>query len=42
MVRALALELGPHRIRINNVLPGVIDTPMFRLGGSAAANTLEG
>jgi NAD(P)-dependent dehydrogenase (short-subunit alcohol dehydrogenase family) len=43
MVRALALELGPHRIRINNILPGVIDTPMFRrLGGSAAAKALEG
>jgi NAD(P)-dependent dehydrogenase (short-subunit alcohol dehydrogenase family) len=43
MVRALALELGPYQIRINNVLPGVIDTPMFRrLGGSAAANTLAG
>jgi NAD(P)-dependent dehydrogenase (short-subunit alcohol dehydrogenase family) len=43
MVRALALELGPHGIRINNVLPGVIDTPMFRrLGGSAAAESLQG
>jgi NAD(P)-dependent dehydrogenase (short-subunit alcohol dehydrogenase family) len=42
MVRALALELGPQGIRINNVLPGVINTPMFqRLGGPAASKPLE-
>jgi NAD(P)-dependent dehydrogenase (short-subunit alcohol dehydrogenase family) len=28
MVRALALEIGRYRIRINNVSPGVIDTPL--------------
>jgi NAD(P)-dependent dehydrogenase (short-subunit alcohol dehydrogenase family) len=28
MVRALALELGPDGIRLNNVSPGVIRTPM--------------
>lgn len=28
MVRALALELGPDGIRINNVSPGFTDTPM--------------
>jgi NAD(P)-dependent dehydrogenase (short-subunit alcohol dehydrogenase family) len=34
MIRALAIECGPKNIRINNVLPGIIDTPMFgRLGG---------
>lgn len=30
MVRALSLEGGPHNIRINNVNPGIIDTPMAR------------
>jgi NAD(P)-dependent dehydrogenase (short-subunit alcohol dehydrogenase family) len=37
MIRAIAVECGPKKIRINNVLPGVIDTPMFgRLGGDEA------
>ncbi len=30
MVRSLALEGGPHHIRVNNVNPGIIDTPMAR------------
>lgn len=30
MVRAAALELGASGIRINNINPGVIDTPMLR------------
>ncbi|GLG83648.1 hypothetical protein ACSO1_21700 [Acinetobacter calcoaceticus] len=30
MIRALALEIAPFQIRINNVNPGIIDTPMFR------------
>ena len=30
MVRALALEGGAHQIRVNNVNPGIIDTPMAR------------
>jgi len=30
MIRAIALEVGPRGIRINNVRPGIIDTPMFR------------
>lgn len=34
MIRALALEAGPHGIRINNVNPGVIDTPMLRAHGN--------
>nr|WP_174506065.1 glucose 1-dehydrogenase [Acinetobacter sp. Marseille-Q1620] len=30
MIRAIALEVAPQQIRINNVNPGIIDTPMFR------------
>lgn len=30
MIRAVALEVGPHNIRINNINPGIIDTPMAR------------
>ena len=41
MVRALAVEVGPKQIRVNNVLPGAIKTPMFdRLGGEAATATV--
>ncbi|GAB3046355.1 glucose 1-dehydrogenase [Stenotrophomonas tumulicola] len=35
MVRAIALEAGPHGIRVNNINPGVIDTPMLRSHGEA-------
>lgn len=31
--KALARELAPHRITVNVVAPGVIDTPMFRARG---------
>jgi NAD(P)-dependent dehydrogenase (short-subunit alcohol dehydrogenase family) len=30
MIRVVALEYGPRNIRINNILPGAINTPMFR------------
>ena len=30
LTRALALELAPHGITVNNIPPGVIDTPMAR------------
>ncbi|WP_265432354.1 SDR family NAD(P)-dependent oxidoreductase [Aeromonas salmonicida] len=34
MIRALALEAGPHGIRINNVNPGIINTPMAQRMGA--------
>lgn len=39
MARALALEVGPHGIRVNNVAPGVIETEMF--AGSGVSDTLR-
>ncbi len=30
MVRAMATELSPHRVRVNAIAPGWIDTEMFR------------
>ncbi len=33
MIRAVALEIGSAGIRINNINPGVIDTPMFQKHG---------
>ena len=28
MMRTIAVELAPHRITVNNVCPGAVDTPM--------------
>lgn len=36
LVKSCALDLGPHGILINAVLPGVVDTPMTRTHLSAA------
>jgi NAD(P)-dependent dehydrogenase (short-subunit alcohol dehydrogenase family) len=32
--RAAALELAPHGVRVNSVLPGAVDTPALRAGFS--------
>jgi NAD(P)-dependent dehydrogenase (short-subunit alcohol dehydrogenase family) len=32
LTRALAIELADHRIRVNAVVPGAVDTPMLRAG----------
>jgi len=37
LTRQMAIELAPHRIRVNCVCPGVIDTPMLRLMDDPAA-----
>ena len=34
MTRAMALELAPHRIRVNAIAPGLTDTAQPRYGGS--------
>ena len=45
--RALALEYAAHRIRVNCVVPGYVDSPMMRggierrLGGDAVAQEVE-
>jgi NAD(P)-dependent dehydrogenase (short-subunit alcohol dehydrogenase family) len=41
MVRAVALEAGPHGIRVNNINPGVIDTPMFAKTGAEIREPMQ-
>jgi NAD(P)-dependent dehydrogenase (short-subunit alcohol dehydrogenase family) len=36
--RAAALELAPHGVRVNSVLPGAVDTPALRAGFSRLNN----
>jgi NAD(P)-dependent dehydrogenase (short-subunit alcohol dehydrogenase family) len=36
--QSAALELAPHRIRVNAICPGVIYTPLMHLGDEAAAD----
>ena len=36
--RSMALDLAPHRIRVNAVCPGSVDTPMLR----ASADRFKG
>ena len=36
MTRAMALELAPHRIRVNAIAPGLTDTAQPRYGSSEA------
>jgi NAD(P)-dependent dehydrogenase (short-subunit alcohol dehydrogenase family) len=36
--RAAALELAPHGVRVNSVLPGAVDTPALRAGFSRRDN----
>ena len=40
MIRAIALEVGPLGIRINNINPGVIDTPMLQRHGAGVRDSL--
>lgn len=37
LVKHAAVELAPHRIRVNSISPGVIFTPRFAAGGFAPA-----
>ena len=34
LMRSLAVELGPHSIRVNSVLPTNVNTPMFMNEGT--------
>ncbi len=44
LTRAMAIELAPHNIRVNAILPGAVDTPMLHAGlsrGHVGMGTLQ-
>lgn len=41
MSKAAALDLAAHNVRVNCVLPGMIDTPMYRANGPEACAVMD-
>jgi 3alpha(or 20beta)-hydroxysteroid dehydrogenase len=42
MSKAAALDLAQHNVRVNCVLPGIIDTPMYRANGPEQCAAMDG